>query len=72
LQKKFGTSEYIKVLSKVREGVKERREGTRIKRRLEAVAEPEKWGEGKRRKGERKREKRKERSGEERGRRRGW
>ena len=72
LQKKIGTTQYINRLSRVREGVKERREGRRIKRRLEAVAEPEKVGTEKRKKGEKKRMKRKERSGEERGRRRGW
>ena len=72
LQKKLGTTQYIANLAKVREGVKERREGRRIKRRIEAVAQPERVGVLKKRKGEKKREKRKERSGEERGRRRGW
>lgn len=72
LQKKMGTTEYITQLSKIREGVKKRREGRRVKRRLDAVAEPEKVGRDKRRKGEKKKEKRKERSGEERSRRRGW
>ena len=72
LQKKLGTTEYVARLTRVRAGVKERREGRRVKRRLEAVAEPEKVGREKRRKGEKKKEKRKERSGEERGRRRGW
>lgn len=72
LQKRMGTTEYINILAKVREGVKERREGRRAKRRIEAVARPEKREMEKRRKGERKREKRKQRSGEERGRRRGW
>lgn len=72
LQKRMGTTEYVYVLAKVREGVKERREGRRAKRRIEAVSRPEKRAVEKRRKGERKREKRKERSGEERGRRRGW
>lgn len=72
LQKRMGTTEYVNVLAKVREGVKQRREGRRAKRRIEAVARPEKREVEKRRRGERKREKRKERSGEERGRRRGW
>ena len=72
LQKKLGTTEYVKQLSVVREGVRERREGRRVKRRIEAVAEPEKVGREKKRKGERKRERRKEKSGAERGRRRGW
>ena len=72
LQKKFGTTDYINHLKIVREGVKERREGRRVKRRLEAVAQPEKAGRDKKRKGEKKKEKRKERSGEHRGLRRGW
>lgn len=72
LQKKMGTTEYIANLSRVREGVKERRESRRVKRRIEAVAQPEKAATLKRRKGEKKKDKRKDRSGEERGRRRGW
>lgn len=72
LQKRIGTTEYVNILAKVREGVKERREGRRVKRRIEVVTRPEKREVEKRRKGERKREKRKEKSGEERGRRRGW
>lgn len=72
LQEKLGRQEYIEVLSEVRRGVKERREGRRVKRRLETMTEVEKVGREKRRKGERKREKRKERSGEERAKRRGW
>ncbi|KAL9588748.1 MAG: hypothetical protein Q9203_002452 [Teloschistes exilis] len=62
LQKKLGTTGYIKHLAKVREGVKERREDRRAKRRIEAVAEPEKMGRLKKRKGEKKKEKRKEKS----------
>jgi len=72
LQKRLGTTDFVRQLAKVREGVKMRREQRRVKRRIEAVAEPEKVGRDKKRKGEKKREKRKERSGEERGRRRGW
>ncbi|KAL8797668.1 MAG: hypothetical protein Q9195_000020 [Heterodermia aff. obscurata] len=72
LQEKMGTTEYISSLARVREGVKERREGRRVKRRIEAVAQPEKAAILKRRKGEKKKDKRKDRSAEERGRRRGW
>lgn len=72
LQKRMGTTEYVNVMSRVREEVKGRREGRRVKRRIEKVREPERAMRVKRRKGERKKEKRKERSGEERGRRRGW
>lgn len=72
LQKKLGTTEFVNLLSAVREGVKMRREGRRAKRRIEMVVEPERAGRVKKRKGERKRERRKERSGEMRGVRRGW
>ncbi|MCJ1338728.1 U3 snoRNP protein [Bachmanniomyces sp. S44760] len=72
MQDKFGTEEYIAQLSRVREEVKRRREGRRIKRRIEAVKDPEKLGREKRRKGERKHQRRKEKSSEERGKRRGW
>lgn len=72
LQKRMGTTDYVRVLAKVREGVKERREERRLKRRIGTVLEPERREAEKRRKGERKREKRKEKSKEERGRRRGW
>lgn len=72
LQKKLGTTGYIEHLTKVREGVKERREGRKVKRRIEAVAAPEKFGREKKRKGEKKREKRKEKSSDQRAGRRGW
>lgn len=72
LQKKLGTTEYISILNNIRSLVKEKREGRRVKRRIGAVAEPERAGKLKQRKGEKKREKRKEKSGEQRGRRRGW
>ena len=72
LQKKLGTSEFVMLLSKVRDGIKERREDRRAKRRIDAAAEPEKTGRLKKRKGERKKEKRKERGAGQRSRRRGW
>ncbi|KAL8999217.1 MAG: hypothetical protein Q9169_001882 [Polycauliona sp. 2 TL-2023] len=72
LQKKMGTSEYIMHLSKVREGIKGRREDRRVKRRIEAVADPEKMGRFKQRKGEKKKERRKEKSADQRSKRRGW
>jgi len=72
LQKKLGTTDYVNSLNEVRMEVKARREGRKYKRRIEAVAEPERGGKMKKRKGEKKREKRKERSGEQRGLRRGW
>lgn len=72
LQKKFGTTKYVDVVAKVQEGVRARREERRSKRRIEAVADPEKTARIKVRKGERKKEKRKEKSADFRGRRRGW
>ncbi|KAL8757737.1 MAG: hypothetical protein Q9199_001990 [Rusavskia elegans] len=72
LQKKLGTTEYVVHLNKVREGIKGRREDRRVKRRIEAVADPEKMGRFKQRKGEKKKEKRKEKSAGERSKRRGW
>jgi U3 small nucleolar RNA-associated protein 20 len=72
LQKKLGTTEYITQMASVQDSIKERREGRRMKRRFEAVAEPEKYEREKRRRNDRKREKRKEKGMEQRGKRRGW
>lgn len=72
LQQKLGTTAYVSKISKVREGVKTRREDRRVKRRIEAVTEPEKVGKLKRRKGEKKKEKRREKSAGHRSVRRGW
>ncbi|KAJ9315124.1 hypothetical protein DTO271D3_4577 [Paecilomyces variotii] len=72
LQKKLGTTEYVAQMARVQESIKERREGRRVKRRIEAVADPEKVGREKKRRNERKREKRKEKGLEFRGKRRGW
>ncbi|KAJ5662713.1 hypothetical protein N7462_011639 [Penicillium macrosclerotiorum] len=72
LQKKLGTTEYISEMTKVQNEVKERREGRRAKRRIEAVAEPERFERDKRRRNDRKREKRREKGLEHRGKRRGW
>ncbi|KAH0538303.1 hypothetical protein FGG08_005077 [Glutinoglossum americanum] len=71
LQTKIGTSEFAAELTKVREGVRARREGRRVKRRIEALAEPEKAERNKRRKGERKKGRRKEKGQEEKERRKG-
>ena len=60
LQDKLDTQEYVRELASVRERVKARREGRRVKRRVEAVADPEKVGREKRRKEERKKVKRRE------------
>lgn len=72
LQKRLGTPEYLRIMSDVQKVVRERREARRSKRKVEAVADPEKWGKEKRRRNDVKRVKRKEKGQESRGRRRGW
>ena len=72
LQKKMGTTDFVTQVSQARERMKTRREERRVKRRIEAVADPEQFALDKRRKHERKKEKRKERGHEYRGKRRGW
>lgn len=72
IQKKLGTTEYITQMALVQDSIRERREGRRVKRRIEAVTEPEKYGQDKRRKNDRKREKKREKGLEFRGKRRGW
>lgn len=72
LQVKCGTTIYTEQLLKVREGVRERRTQRSSKRKIEAVANPEKFGADKKRKGEKKKEKRKERGMEHRDKRRGY
>ncbi|KKK22223.1 hypothetical protein AOCH_003964 [Aspergillus ochraceoroseus] len=72
LQKKLGTTEFVNQMALVQESVKKRREGRRVKRRIEAVMDPERHERDKRRRNDRKREKRKEKGAEHRGKRRGW
>ena len=62
LQNRMGTKSYVEELNKVRERVKEKREGRRAKRKIEAVTRPEKLGREKRKKAERHKENRKERN----------
>jgi U3 small nucleolar RNA-associated protein 20 len=72
LQKRLGTQEYLKLMGEVQRGVRERREERRRKRKVEAVADPEKFANEKKRRHDVQKVKRKERGAEERGRRRGW
>lgn len=72
LQKRMGTTEYVALLQNVQKGIRDRREGRRAKRRIEAVSMPEKVSQEKRRRQDLKRVKRKEKGLEARGRRRGW
>ncbi|RKF58396.1 U3 small nucleolar RNA-associated protein 20 [Golovinomyces cichoracearum] len=69
LRRKLGTQAYSEALLKVREIVKGRRTARSIKRRIEAVSLPEKYGENKKKKLFRKKERRKERGAEHRRRR---
>jgi U3 small nucleolar RNA-associated protein 20 len=72
LQKRMGTQEYLRVMGEVQKAVRERRDERRRKRKVEAVADPEKWGREKKRRNDVKRVKRKEKGAEHRGQRRGW
>jgi U3 small nucleolar RNA-associated protein 20 len=65
LQKKFGTVEYSKQLLAIREAVKAKREQRSSKRKIEALAHPEKYGRDKRKKLEKEKERRKTRSKEQ-------
>ncbi|WEW58084.1 U3 snoRNP protein [Emydomyces testavorans] len=72
LQKKLGTTEFVVELSRARDAARAKRDERRVKRKIEAVADPEKFGREKKRKNERKKEKRKEKALGFRDRRRGW
>ena len=65
LQKKFGTAEYSKQLMAIREEVRARRQQRSAKRKIEALAQPEKYGRDKRKKFEKNRERKKVRSKEQ-------
>ncbi|KAH6898626.1 armadillo-type protein [Thelonectria olida] len=66
LQKKFGTAEYTKQLLAIREEVKAKREARARKRKIEALANPEKFGRDKRKKFEKNKGRLKMRSKEQR------
>lgn len=72
IQKKLGTTEYVTQMARVQESIRERREGRRAKRRIEAVTDPEQYGRDKQRRNDRKRDKRKEKGMEFRSKRRGY
>ncbi|KAI5294427.1 U3 snoRNP protein, partial [Ascosphaera acerosa] len=72
LQKKFGTTDFVAEMTIAKERVVARREERRVKRKIEAIADPAKSGAEKRRKHDRKREKRKEKGHSYQDRRRGW
>jgi len=72
LQAKFGTQEFVSQMSKVQREIRERREGRKAKRRIEAVAAPEKAGREKQKKHEMKKVKRKEKNSMNAGRRKGF
>jgi U3 small nucleolar RNA-associated protein 20 len=58
LQKRMGSTEYLRIMGDVQKAVRERREERRRKRKVEAVADPEKWGREKKRRKDVKRVKR--------------
>lgn len=72
MQKKLGQQEYVDVLAVTRAEAKARRDGRRQKRRIEAVAAPEKWAKEKKRRYEVKKAKSRAKGEEARGKRRGW
>ncbi|EGP86737.1 uncharacterized protein MYCGRDRAFT_43197 [Zymoseptoria tritici IPO323] len=72
IQKKVGSEVYVSALGVARNEAKERRDERRKKRRIEAVAQPERWAKEKKRRYEVKRERGKRKGEEERGKRRGW
>ncbi|KAH8724417.1 armadillo-type protein [Phaeosphaeriaceae sp. PMI808] len=72
LQRRMGTTEYLGAMGEVQKMVRQRREERRMKRKVEAVVDPEKAEKEKRRRHDVKRVKRKERGLENRGMRRGW
>jgi U3 small nucleolar RNA-associated protein 20 len=65
LQKKFGTAEYSKQLMAIREEVKARRRLRSSKRKIEAVAQPEKYSKDKKKRFEKNKERKKVRSKEQ-------
>ena len=72
LQKKLGAPVVLKTMAEVKKAVDERRNERRVKRKIEAVANPEKAGLKRGKKHARVKLKRKERSAEHRSKRRGW
>lgn len=64
LQKKFGTAEYSRQLLTIREEVRDKRQARAAKRKIEAIAQPEKYGRDKRKKLEKNKSRKKARSSE--------
>ncbi|TQV95648.1 HEAT repeat protein [Cordyceps javanica] len=65
LQKKFGTAEYTRLLLEIRDAVRKRRQQRSSKRKIEAIAQPEKYSRDKRKKLDRNKERKKVRSKEQ-------
>lgn len=72
LQKKLGTAEYTQYLLGVGEHIRQRRQQRSSKRKIEAITQPEKYGQEKRKKFEKKKERRKVKGREHRDMRRGY
>lgn len=72
VQKKLGPDVYMKALGEVRNSMQAKRQERRQKRRIDAVAAPERWAKEKKRKHEMMKIRKKEKGAEARGLRRGW
>nr|POE93298.1 u3 small nucleolar rna-associated protein 20 [Quercus suber] len=72
VRKKLGAEAYMRILGQVRKEIQATRLERRKKRRIEAVAAPERWAKHKQRRHEIDKVKRKEKGAEARGKRRGW
>ncbi|KAL2261367.1 hypothetical protein VTK26DRAFT_4319 [Humicola hyalothermophila] len=66
LQRRLGSADYTRALLAVGEAIRERRQQRSSKRKIEAIAAPEKYGREKRKKFEKKKEKRKAKGREQR------
>jgi U3 small nucleolar RNA-associated protein 20 len=72
LQRKLGTVDYTQILLAVSERVRERRQHRSSKRKIEAITQPEKYGQHKKKKMEKDKQRRKVKSREQRDMRRGY
>ena len=72
IRKKIGSEAFVTALGAARLETKQRREGRRQKRRIEAVSAPERWAQQKKRKHDAMKAKQKLKGSEARERRRGW
>ena len=72
LQKRLGTSEVVSVMAEIKKVVDKKRDERRVKRKIEAVTDPERVGLKREKKHTKAKLRRKEKNAEQRSRRRGW